>query len=123
MNIKVEQLAKKPFEVKGSVKNLKKTYIFQKKMAEMETLTEDNQGIEVFDAMADMIEKLIDYIDTMLHLTDKQRESLEDLEQQEVINIAQYIAMKIMGMDDADIKKALSGEEESDEGLVTPEAE
>lgn len=116
MNIKVEQLAKKPFEVKGSVKNLKKTYIFQKEMAQMETLTEDNQGIEVFDAMADMIEKLIDYIDTMLHLTVKQRESLEDLEQQEVINIAQYIAMKIMGMDDADIKKAL-GEQESDEGL------
>ena len=122
MNIKVEQLAKKPFEVKGSVKNLKKIYQFQKDMAEMEGLTEDKQGVEVFDAMTNMLDELIEYIDNMLHLTDKQHEAIEDMEQEEVINIAQYVAMRLMGMSEAEIEKALS--DDSEEGLeATQKAE
>lgn len=122
MNIKVEQLAKKPFEVKGSVKNLKKTYQFQKDMAEMKGLTEDKQGVEVFDAMTNMLDELIEYIDNMLHLTDKQHEAIEDMEQEEVINIAQYVAMRLMGMSEAEIEKALS--DDSEEGLeATQKAE
>ena len=122
MNIKVEQLAKKPFEVKGSVKNLKKIYQFQKDMAEMEGLTEDKQGVEVFDAMTNMLDELIENIDNMLHLTDKQHEAIEDMEQEEVINIAQYVAMRLMGMSEAEIEKALS--DDSEEGLeATQKAE
>lgn len=121
MNIKIEALQKKPFEVKGSVKNLKKTYAFQKDMAEMESLTEDNQGVAVFDAMTKMLDELVEYIDGMLHLTEKQHEVIEDMTQDEIIEVAQYVAMRIMGMDDAEIEKALS--DDSEEGLATQKAE
>ena len=114
MQIKVEQLAKKPFEVKGSVKNLKKTYKFQKDMAQMEDITETAEGTEMFDAMDNMLDELIDYLSTILHLTAKQVESLEELEQPELIFMAQRVAMRLMGASEEDIA---SINEDAEEGL------
>ena len=119
MQIKVEQLAKKPFEVKGSVKNLKKTYKFQKDMAQMEDITETAEGTEMFGAMDSMLDELIDYLSTILHLTAKQVELLEELEQPELIFMAQRVAMRLMGASEEDIA---SINEDAEEGLeVIPE--
>lgn len=115
MNIKVAQLQAKPFSVKGSVKNLKKTFQFQLDMAESEEKMESLEGVESLKAILDLQELVENYLTATLHLSAKQVETLEDLEQQELMEVAQYVAMRVMGMSDEDIKATMV--ESDDEGL------
>lgn len=117
MNIKIAQLATKPFDVKGTVKNLKKTYQLQLDMANSEESMESLEGTQALQAVLDLQQTVEDYLITMLHLTDKQIEKLEDLEQEELMEISQYVAMRVMGMSDADIKDVLAQSAVEDEGL------
>lgn len=142
MNIKIAQLAKKPFEVKSSAKNLKKTYQFQLDMAKLNDSTnqvvqdvdrsqltdeelaeldkkEQAQAIQSFQAMLDIQEKVESYLADVLKLSAKQADDLEELEQDELFSISQYVAMRITGMSDADIEEANANQE--DEGLPAQE--
>src|SRR5699024_3481498 len=115
MNIKIAQLAKKPFEVKSSAKNLKKTYQFQLDMAKLNDsnnqvaqdvdrsqLTDEElaeldkkeqaQAIQSFQAMLDIQEKVEGYLVDVLKLSAKQADDLEELEQDELFSISQYVA-------------------------------
>lgn len=115
MNIKVAQLQAKPFSVKGSVKNLKKTFQFQLDMAESEEKMESLEGVESLKAILDLQELVENYLTATLRLSAKQVETLEDLGQQELMEVAQYVAMRVMGMSDEDIKATMV--ESDDEGL------
>jgi len=53
----------------------------------------------------------------MLKLKPAEIEALEDLSQEDVMAIAQRLNMRLMGMSEAEIEKALS-ETETDEGLA-----
>lgn len=122
MNIKIAQLQAKPFSVKGSLKNLKKTYTVLLDMAKLEEASEQQSGVEGLEAILKFENKLTEYLTDILKLSVKQQDSIEELEQNEVVEVVQYVAMRLMGMSDEDITESITNSVE-DAGLAIPEAE
>lgn len=122
MNIKIAQLQAKPFSVKGSLKNLKKTYTVLLDMAKLEEASEQQLGVEGLEAILKFENKLTEYLTDILKLSVKQQNSIEELEQNEVVEIVQYVAMRLMGMSDENITESINNSVE-DAGLAIPEAE
>ena len=116
MKISFKELRKAPFEVKASVKNLKKTYAIQLKMATLEDSMQEDAGVESLQAVLGALDNLTEYVVDMLKLKPAEIEALEDLSQEDVMAIAQRLNMRLMGMSEAEIKKALT-ETDDDEGL------
>lgn len=122
MNIKIAQLQAKPFTVKGSLKNLKKTYTVLLDMAKLEEASEQQSGVEGLEAILKFENKLTEYLTDILKLSVKQQDSIEELEQNEVVEVVQYVAMRLMGMSDEDITESITNSAD-DAGLAIPEAE
>jgi hypothetical protein len=122
MNIKIAQLQAKPFTVKGSLKNLKKTYTVLLDMAKLEEASEQQSGVEGLEAILKFENKLTEYLTDILKLSVKQQNSIEELEQNEVVEVVQYVAMRLMGMSDEDITESITNSAD-DAGLAIPEAE
>lgn len=122
MNIKIAQLQAKPFSVKGSLKNLKKTYTVLLDMAKLEEASEQQSGVEGLEAILKFENKLTEYLTDILKLSVKQQNSIEELEQNEVVEVVQYVAMRLMGMSDENITESITNSVE-DAGLAIPEAE
>ena len=116
MKISFKELRKAPFEVKASVKNLKKTYAIQLKMATLEDSMQEDAQVESLQAVLGALDNLTEYVVDMLKLKPAEIEALEDLSQEDVMAIAQRLNMRLMGMPEAEIKKALT-ETDDDEGL------
>ncbi len=116
MKILFKELRKAPFEVKASVKNLKKTYAIQLKMATLEDSMQEDAGVESLQAVLGALDNLTEYVVDMLKLKPAEIEALEDLSQEDVMAIAQRLNMRLMGMSEAEIEKALT-ETDDDEGL------
>lgn len=117
MKISFKELRKTPFEVKGSVKNLKKTYAVQLNLAKLEDAMSEDAPVASMEAVLGALDNVTDYVIDMLKLKPAEIEALEDLSQEDVMTIAQRLNMRIMGMTEAEIEEALS-EAETDEGLV-----
>lgn len=117
MKVLFKELQAKPFEVKGSVKNLKKTYAIQLKLANMQEESEQNP-VESLKSMMEALNELSAYIVDILHLSKPQQEKLEDLSQDDLMRITRYLNMRLMGMSDDDIEKAQAEADEDGEGLA-----
>lgn len=117
MKISFKELRKTPFEVKASLKNLKKTYAVQLKLATLEDSMQEDVPVESLQAVLGALENVTEYVVDMLKLKPAEIEALEDLSQEDVMAIAQRLNMRLMGMSEAEIEKALS-ETETDEGLA-----
>lgn len=117
MKISFKELRKAPFEVKASVKNLKKTYAIQLKMATLEDSMQDDAQVESLQAVLGALDNLTEYVVDMLKLKPAEIEALEDLSQEDVMAIAQRLNMRLMGMSESEIKKVLTESEDDDEGL------
>lgn len=117
MKILFKELSAKPFEVKDSVKNLKKTYAIQLKLANMQEASEQSP-IDSLNSMLEALDELSAYIVDILHLSKPQQEKLEDLSQDDLMRITQYLNMRLMGMSDADIEKAQADADSDEEGLA-----
>lgn len=115
MKISFKELRKAPFEVKASVKNLKKTYAIQLKLATLEDSMQENAPVESLQAVLGALENVTEYVVDMLKLKPAEIEALEELSQEEVMAIAQRLNMRLMGMSETEIEKALA--ETDDEGL------
>ncbi|RAU09260.1 hypothetical protein DEJ53_01975 [Weissella confusa] len=115
MKISFKELRKAPFEVKASVKNLKKTYAIQLKLATLEDSMQEDAPVESLQAVLGALDGVTEYVVDMLKLKPAEIEALEDLGQEDVMAIAQRLNMRLMGMTEAEIKKALT--ETDDEGL------
>jgi hypothetical protein len=115
MKISFKELRKTPFEVKASVKNLKKTYAIQLKLATLEDSMQEDAPVESLQAALGALDGITEYVVDMLKLKPAEIEALEDLSQEDVMAIAQRLNMRLMGMSEAEIKKALT--ETDDEGL------
>lgn len=115
MKISFKELRKTPFEVKASVKNLKKTYAIQLKLATLEDSMREDAPVESLQAVLGALDGVTEYVVDMLKLKPAEIEALEDLGQEDVMAIAQRLNMRLMGMTEAEIKKALT--ETDDEGL------
>lgn len=117
MKISFKELRKIPFEVKASVKNLKKTYAIQLKLATLEDSMQEDAPVESLQAVLGALESATEYIIDMLKLKPAEIEALEDLSQEDVMAVAQRLNMRLMGMTEAEIEKALA-ESDDDEGLA-----
>ena len=115
MKISFKELRKAPFEVKASVKNLKKTYAVQLKLATLEDSMQEDAPVESLHAVLGALENVTEYVVDILKLKPAEVEALEDLSQEDVMAIAQRLNMRLMGMSEAEIEKALT--ETDDEGL------
>ena len=116
MKISFKELRKAPFEVKASVKNLKKTYAIQLKLATLEDSMQEDAPVESLQAVLGALDNVTEYVVDMLKLKPAEIEALEDLSQEDVMAIAQRLNMRLMGMSEAEIEKALT-ETDDDEGL------
>ena len=117
MKISFKELRKAPFEVKASVKNLKKTYAIQLKMATLEDSMQEDARVESLQAVLGALDNLTEYVVDMLKLKPAEIEALEELSQEDVMAIAQRLNMRLMGMSESEIEKALTESEDDDEGL------
>lgn len=117
MKISFKELRKAPFEVKASVKNLKKTYAVQLKLATLEDSTQNDTPVESLQAVLAALDSVTEYIVDMLKLKPAEIEALEELSQEDVMTIAQRLNMRLMGMSEAEIEKALTESEDDDGGL------
>ena len=100
---------KKRFNVKASNKNMRKVYEQQLKMAKIDAANDtdaDTDITETFKNNLAVIDSTEDFIDTILKLTAKQRDVLEDLDQAATVDMANHISMRLLGMSEKDIKKA-----------------
>ena len=120
MKISFKELRKAPFEVKASVKNLKKTYAVQLKLATLEDSMQEDAPVESLQAVLGALENVTEYVVDILKLKPAEVEALEDLSQEDVMAIAQRLNMRLMGMSEAEIEKALA-ESDDDEGLEQPQ--
>lgn len=112
MEIKIKQL-KKTAQVKASVKNLKKTYAANLEIAKLEDTEVD--GLEALGKVMQIPEKTVDYIVDIMKLKEDDREKLEEMEMEELIEIFSYVSSRLMGASDADIEKA---KENNEQGLA-----
>ncbi|MCT0024322.1 phage tail assembly chaperone [Weissella confusa] len=117
MKISFKELRKAPFEVKASVKNLKKTYAVQLKLATLEDSTQNDTPVESLQAVLAALDSVTEYVVDMLKLKPAEIDALEELSQEDVMTIAQRLNMRLMGMSEAEIEKALTESEDDDEGL------
>lgn len=140
MKISFKELRKTPFEVKASVKNLKKTYKIQLKLAKLqemfsedvsdkvdqevekteeeqrkEEIAESQRNITKTEKAMEGLDLVTEYVVDMLKLKESEADKLEELSQEEVMAIAQRLNMRLMGMTEAEIEETLA--ESNDEGL------
>lgn len=104
MKISFKELRKTPFEVKATVKNLKKTYKVQLKLATLEDAMDEDTPVESLQSVLDALENVTDYVVDMLKLKDTEIEKLEELDQEERMTLAQRLYMRIMGMSEQEIE-------------------
>lgn len=118
MKISYKELRKTPFEVKASLKNLKKTYAIQLKLAKLEDAMSEDAPIEAMEFVLNGLDSLTEYIVEMLKLKPAEIEKLENLSQDEVMTIAQRLNMRLMGMSEKEIEEDLKpSDDEAEEGL------
>lgn len=96
---------KKKFGVKRSNKNMDRMYAFQLALAESEDI-EEKSDREALKYQRDALHTIIAYLKDVLKLNAKQCETLDDMDYQETIELANYVSMRLMGMSDEEIKKA-----------------
>lgn len=102
---------KKKFQVKQTNKNMLLTYDQQLLMARNQDI-EEKDFVEQIELARNTVSGTEEYLKTILKLTDKQQETLDDLEQDETIDLANYVMMRLMGMSDEDIKKSREADED-----------
>lgn len=95
---------KKTYDIKQSVKNMRKTYKLQLVFSQNGDL-EGKSDEEVVESMLNTFDEAIDYVSSILKLSDKQSEELEDLSQDDLLETANTIAMKLMGLSEDDVKE------------------
>lgn len=121
MKISYKELRKTPFEVKASLKNLKKTYAIQLKLAKLEDAMNEDAPVESMESILGALDSVTEYIVDMLKLKPAEIEKLEDLSQDEVMTVAQRLNMRLMGMSEKEIEEALKPDEDDEEGLEQPQ--
>lgn len=119
MKIKIEKLplSKKVYDIKSTVKNMRLTYDLQLTFARTTDFA-NKEDEEVLDSLLDTLDTALAYIQKVLKLSDEQMEKVEDnLEQNDVFEIANLIAMKLMGVtDQAPTKEEQKSNKSTDQG-------
>lgn len=103
ITIKELPLKKKTYEVKQSVKNMRKTYKMQLAFAE-NTDMDDKDNKEIMAGVVESFDVALNYIKDILKLSDKDVDKIEDeLDQNQLFEVANKVAMDLMGVKPEDL--------------------
>lgn len=101
----VKQFNKK-FNFRATNKNVRKTVKMQLVLAKSEDI-ENKAPQEQLEDIDTMLDVVMEYIKDVLKLDSKSVDKLEDMEMNETIDLANKIAMRIMGIDEQEAKKVV----------------
>ena len=114
MKIHVERLGK-TFDVKPTNKVIRSVYQYQLDSAKLSDV-KNKKAVEIFSNAIAQIDRTENFLSQTLGLSKKESEKLDDeFELNDISEMANYVAQRLMGMSDEDIKES---EEKSSEGTT-----
>ena len=116
MKIKENKISSREHIVKVTNRVMKATLELQLTMADSDAdEEEDVKPIEFLRTQQRLVNKVLDYITNTLKLNQKEKDKLDDLEFSETVDIANHIIMRVQGLSEEDINKAVREAEQADD--------
>jgi hypothetical protein len=112
MKLTVKQLGTKKYDVKTTNKNMRSMFALQLTMAK----ADDIDGLEPQEQVQrsyDMLNQVLDFITSVLKLSEADAKKLDALEFGETVEVANYIMARMMGLSDEDIDLAAKNDQKS----------
>ena len=113
MKIHVDKL-KKTFDVKTTNKVMRSVYQFQLDSAKLSNM-QGKKSAEVFSDAIKLIDNIEGFLTNTLSLSKTEAKKLDDdFGQEDISEMANYVASRLMGMSDEEIKEDADNSEETD---------
>lgn len=113
MKIHVDKL-KKTFDVKTTNKVMRSVYQFQLDSAKLSNM-QGKKSSEVFSDAIKLIDNIEGFLTNTLGLSKAEAKKLDDdFGQEDISEMANYVASRLMGMSDEEIKEDADNSEETD---------
>lgn len=113
MKIHVDKL-KKTFDVKTTNKVMRSVYQFQLDSAKLSS-SQGKDGVGIFSDAIALIDRMEDFLVKTLGLSKQDAEKLDDFfESKDVQKMANYVAGRLLGMSDEEIKEDTDNAEVTD---------
>ena len=106
----------KTFKIGHTNKMMRKSYQFQLAMGNLGKLNDVHDLSEQMKQVTDYSNVLIDFPADVLNLTDKQKDALDNMEQDKLQELDVTLALKIQAMSDAQIADTIESMRDSQNG-------
>lgn len=106
----------KTFKISHTNKMMRKSYQFQLAMGNLGKLNDVHDLSEQMKQVTDYSNVLIDFPADVLNLTDKQKDALDNMEQDKLQELDVTLALKIQAMSDAQIADTIESMRDSQNG-------
>lgn len=113
----------KTFKISHTNKNMRKSYQFQLTMAKLGQLNDVDDVNEQMKQVTEYSDVLVDFPADVLNLTDKQKEALDEMEQDQLQELDVTLALKIQGMSNAQIADVIDSMRYSENGDADSKSE
>lgn len=121
MLLEISEIRKEPFEVKASIKNIKKMHDFQLNLGKIREEAEEKSGGEdlTFEDLASIevlidsrtIEEALKFISDILKLSKEEIDEIEEMDRFEFNNLQNKLVLILQGYSEEDIEKIFSEQE------------
>lgn len=106
----------KTFKISHTNKMMRKSYQFQLAMGNLGKLNDVHDLSEQMKQVTDYSNVLVDFPADVLNLTDKQKDALDNMEQDKLQELDVTLALKIQAMSDAQIADTIESMRDSQNG-------
>lgn len=113
----------KTFKISHTNKMMRKSYQFQLAMGNLGKLNDVHDLSEQMKQVTDYSNVLIDFPADVLNLTDKQKDALDNMEQDKLQELDVTLALKIQAMSDAQIADTINSMRDSQNGDADSKSE
>lgn len=113
----------KTFKISHTNKMMRKSYQFQLAMGNLGKLNDVHDLSEQMKQVTDYSNVLIDFPADVLNLTDKQKDALDNMEQDKLQELDVTLALKIQAMSDAQIADTIESMRDSQNGDADSKSE
>lgn len=113
----------KTFKISHTNKMMRKSYQFQLAMGNLGKLNDVHDLSEQMKQVTDYSNVLIDFPADVLNLTDKQKDALDNMEQDKLQELDVTLALKIQAMSDTQIADTIESMRDSQNGDADSKSE
>lgn len=113
----------KTFKISHTNKMMRKSYQFQLAMGNLGKLNDVHDLSEQMKQVTDYSNVLIDFPADVLNLTDKEKDALDNMEQDKLQELDVTLALKIQAMSDAQIADTIDSMRDSQNGDADSKSE